>query len=189
VLWSAGSNGSGFGDLRVTTLHLLRHAKSSWKTPGLDDHDRPLNRRGRHAAQALGLHLQRLALVPDVVLCSTAVRARQTLDLLTPAIKPARIVLEFELYEADAAGLLAYLRKLSDAMACVLLIGHNPALHELALLLAETASSGTLPRAEDKFPTAALASLAFEGGWRALQPHSAAVVGYIEPRQLMAPEP
>jgi phosphohistidine phosphatase len=83
----------------MKTLHLLRHAKSSWKDPGLDDHDRPLSKRGRETAGAIAAYLRRAKIAPDLVICSTAVRARQTLDPIAKAIKPPKVILERELYE------------------------------------------------------------------------------------------
>ena len=78
----------------MKTLHLLRHAKSSWKDPGLDDHDRPLSRRGRETARGIAAYLRRAKIAPDLVICSTAVRARQTLDPIAKAIKPPKVARE-----------------------------------------------------------------------------------------------
>lgn len=78
----------------MKTLYLLRHAKSSWKDPGLDDLDRPLNKRGRETAKTMAAYLRRAKISPDVVLCSTAVRAKQTLEPIAKAIKPPRLLLK-----------------------------------------------------------------------------------------------
>ena len=132
---------------RVRTLHLLRHGKSSWKDGALDDHDRPLSKRGRRAAAVLADHLARSGLAPDLVLCSSALRARQTFDLIARALKPPRVIVERALYEAGPRRLLRYLRELPESAQCVLLVGHNPALHELALTLADTPSRSRLASA------------------------------------------
>ena len=169
----------------MKTLHLLRHAKSSWSEPGLPDHERPLNRRGRRAGQAIGRHLVDANIVPDLVLCSTSLRTRQTLDLILPAIKPPKIVLDRQLYEASAARLLDYLKELPEAAEVVLLIGHNPGLHELALSLAAPTTVGALPPRLAKFPTGALASFQIAGRWAKLRAQGAAVSGYLTPHQLL----
>jgi phosphohistidine phosphatase len=83
----------------MKTLHLLRHAKSSWKDRGLDDRDRPLSKRCRETARAIAAYLRRAKIAPDLVICSTAVRARQTLDPIAKAIKPPKVILEREIYE------------------------------------------------------------------------------------------
>ena len=82
----------------MKTLYLLRHAKSSWKDPGLDDLDRPLNKRGRETAKTMAAHLRRAKITFDLVLCSTAVRAKQTLEPIAKAIKPPRVVFESRIY-------------------------------------------------------------------------------------------
>jgi phosphohistidine phosphatase len=78
----------------MKTVYLLRHDKSSWKNPGLDDHERPLNRRGRQVAKRMEEYLWRAKVAPDVVLCSTAVRAKQTLDPIAKRIRPPKVVFE-----------------------------------------------------------------------------------------------
>lgn len=168
----------------MKTLHLLRHAKSSWTEPGLADHDRPLNGRGRRAAVAVAQHLVDANILPDLVLCSTALRTRQTLDLILPAIKPPKIVLDRQLYDAGFERLLDYLRGLPDEAESILLIGHNPGVHALALMLAHPQSAARLPSHDDKFPTAALASFHIAGRWPKLRPHRAAVMAFVTPRGL-----
>lgn len=165
----------------MKTLHLLRHAKSSWKFADLDDHDRPLNKRGRQAAAALAEQLRAGKVRPDLVLCSTALRARQTLDPLATALAPRRIILDRALYSAAPHALLKYLRETPEEVRELLLIGHNPALHELALLVSDHAALARLPGAGDKFPTAALASFAVKDGWAALRPQSARLAAYVVP--------
>src|SRR5262245_43838440 len=83
----------------MKSLYLLRHAKSSWKEPGLNDHDWPLSKRGRHTAKMMAAYLRRAKTVPDLVICSTATRARQTLDpIIKAASKPTKIDLKRESY-------------------------------------------------------------------------------------------
>ena len=142
-------------------LYLLRHAKSSWTDAGLADHDRPLAPRGRRAAKAIGRHLHKQGIEPELVLCSSATRARETLERL--GLQGAEI--EPELYGAGAVALLARLREVPTDVASVMLIGHNPGMQELALLLAR--AEPHVRELEVKFPTAALATLAIRG-WRTL---------------------
>jgi phosphohistidine phosphatase len=162
-------------------LYLLRHAKSSWTDPRLADHDRPLTSRGRRAAKAIGRHLRDQGIEPEFVLCSPAIRARETLERIGPARHGAHV--EPELYGAGAGALLARLHEVPPAVASVMLIGHNPGMQQLALLLAHPGPE--LRELEAKFPTAALATLAFPGpDWRTLDRGTAELIGFVRPRDL-----
>jgi phosphohistidine phosphatase len=164
-------------------VYLLRHAKSSWKARGVPDHDRPLAPRGRRASKAMARHLLEQGIEPELVLCSTARRARETLERLEPAVGASVVRFERELYGASAEALLDRLRRVEDAVGSVLLIGHNPGTQMLALDLARsTAGSREL---EAKFPTAALATLEFPGrSWRELAPGTAELTAFVRPRDL-----
>jgi phosphohistidine phosphatase len=146
-------------------LYLLRHAKSSWDEPGLADHDRPLAPRGRRAAKAMGRYLREQGIEPDLVLCSSATRARQTLKRL--GLADARI--EPDLYAADAATL----RRFIPETASVMLIGHNPGLQDLALSLVR--SGPRLVELAAKFPTGALATIELDTG---------ELIDFVRPRDL-----
>jgi phosphohistidine phosphatase len=114
------------------------------------------------------------------VLCSTARRACETLERIKPALGRAPVRIEGELYGASARELLARLRRLPDVVGSVLVIGHNPGIHELALELA-----GPAPELAGRFPTAALATLAFDGSaWRELGPEATELVELTRPRDL-----
>jgi len=158
-------------------LVLLRHAKSSWDDPSLADHDRPLAPRGRRAAKRIGGYVRHEEIGVDLVLCSSARRARETLDLVAPS---GEIRIEPELYGASADALLQRLRNVGDEVGAVMLIGHEPAMRDLAVALIGPGSE----LAERKFPTAALATLTFAGPWRALEPEHAELAGFITPKQL-----
>ncbi|HEV3228297.1 MAG TPA: histidine phosphatase family protein [Solirubrobacteraceae bacterium] len=160
-------------------LFLLRHAKSSWEDPGLDDHERPLAPRGRRAAMAMAGHLARAGVEPELVLCSTARRARETLERLSPG---GEVLIESELYGASPTQLIERLRRVPDAVDSVMLIGHNPAMQSLAISLA--VAGGERERVERKFPTGALATLVFHGGWGELQPGSAELVAFVRPKEI-----
>jgi phosphohistidine phosphatase len=168
----------------VKRLYLLRHGKSSWDDASLPDHERPLAPRGRRAAKLMGDHLSREDIHPAFVLCSSSVRTRETLSRIGKALgDEPPVQFEEELYGAGAEQLLERLRQLPADLSSVLLIGHNPGMHELALDLAD--SGVQLARLEEKFPTAALATLEFElETWADLEPGSGELVGYVVPREL-----
>ena len=118
-------------------LLLLRHAKSSWDQPDLADHDRPLSPRGHRAAIALREHLRGLIEPPDVVVCSSAARTVETMQLIRPGLPSGTLVTVDEtLYGADGDGLLDRVRRLPSTAAGVLVIGHNPGIGDLAVMLA-----------------------------------------------------
>lgn len=158
-------------------LWVLRHAKSSWEEPGLTDHDRPLAPRGRKAGKRLRRWAAANDVRPELVLCSTAVRARATLDLVSPALGSPRVEIEGGLYQAWADDLLERLRVVAPDVEAVLMVGHNPGLHNLVALLA--------PPGSDDFPAGALAELRIPvGDWKDLQPGGATLVKLVVPRQL-----
>ncbi|BBK41739.1 phosphohistidine phosphatase [Allostella vacuolata] len=166
------------------TLLLLRHAKSSWADPAADDFDRPLNARGRGALRAIAGELAR-APPPALVLCSAARRTRETLDGVAAALAgQPEIRIEPALYLADAATLERTVRDLPDAARCVLLVGHNPGLHELAEGLCGRGDSRLRRRLADKFPTGALAVIAFDGGWEQAVAGAGRLVEFVTPRDL-----
>jgi phosphohistidine phosphatase len=162
---------------------LLRHAKSSWDDPTLADEDRPLAPRGRRDAATMASYLASVD-PPRLVLCSTGLRARQTLAAVLAALgAPLEIVIEPELYTFDAGALIERLRRLDDAVVSVMLIGHNPALEETARWLA---GEGELRRRlEDKFPTAALATIDIpDAPWLSLREGAGAVTRFVVPKDL-----
>jgi phosphohistidine phosphatase SixA len=98
-------------------LYLLRHAKSNWKHAELADHDRPLAGRGRRAADAIARHMREQAIAPDLVLCSTARRARETTERIQCSLGTAPVIHEPGLYGASAASLLERLHRVPDEIA------------------------------------------------------------------------
>jgi phosphohistidine phosphatase len=166
----------------MKTLHLLRHAKSSWKDAALDDHERPLSKRGRETAKMLGRYLRREKIKPDVVVCSSAVRATETLAPIRKKTKPRKIVLEDGIYEAPQQKLWERILTLPEKAESVLLIGHNPALQELALELADAESRARFPAIEAKFPTGAIATFRLKGAWKELRPNGAALAEFTTPK-------
>lgn len=164
------------------TLYLLRHAKSSWADPKLQDRERPLAPRGRRDAKRIAKHLLRLDYQPELVLCSSAARTRETLELVRPALGTAMVMLEDDLYAASSNELLARIRLVPDAVASVMLIGRNPGLQQLGVVLASAGDD--LERLEAKFPTAVLATLAHAKSWSRLAPADATLAAYVVPKQL-----
>jgi phosphohistidine phosphatase len=181
---------------RGRTLVLFRHAKSAW--PDVPDHDRPLARRGIRAAPVMGRWLRDAGLLPGQVLCSTARRARETWQFAQAGLAATPpVTFEARVYEAAPADLLAVIREVPAATSTLLLIGHNPAIEDLALLLAAPPGSaagpgpggshpGDLERMRSKFPTAAIAVLEFAGTWPALGPGRARLTAFVTPRDLGA---
>jgi len=172
----------------VKTVLLLRHAKSAWDAAGLADHERPLNRRGERAAEAVAEYIAKKAPRPDLILCSTATRSRQTLaPLIHRLAAPAPpILLEKGLYLASEAAMLARLHGAPAEASTVMLIGHNDGIWQLAEFLAGRGRAGPLAALHDKFPTGALATLrAPIERWPDLAVGSAELVAYVRPRDLM----
>jgi phosphohistidine phosphatase len=171
----------------VKTLVLLRHAKSAWGDPRLDDHDRPLNGRGERAAKAMADHIAAKVPRPDLILCSTAMRTRQTLAPLLKRLDSPQppISLESGLYLASEDVLLDHLRAVPDGAVTVLLIGHNDGIGQLAADMAGSGPPDALARLRDKYPTGALAVFRVpDGPWSDLAPGSGELVEFMRPRDV-----
>lgn len=164
-------------------LYLLRHVKSDWDDPSLPDRERPLAPRGKRAAAALALHIEKAGIAPAVVLCSPARRTMDTLRLISGALgAEVEIHVEDELYGAGSGDLLRRLRRLPAATPSAMLIGHNPAIQELALTLARSVDD--LNRLKGKYPTGALAALAVPGKWVDLGSVSCELEEFVAPKDL-----
>jgi phosphohistidine phosphatase len=173
------------GGARSRTLWLLRHAKSSWDHPELDDRDRPLAPRGMRAAALMREYIESEGIRPDLVLCSSALRTRETLAAVLPALGEDLVVrIDPSLYTFDAGALIAVLRDLDDDdIGSVLFVGHNPAMEELALTLASRGDR--LAEVKEKFPTGALVEIRFSGApWSEIAADSGELVRFVTPRQL-----
>lgn len=158
-------------------LILMRHCKSDW-SHDLKDHDRPLNPRGQRSARALGQWLRQSGTLPDQILCSSALRTRETCDGLRLAVEPE---LRADLYLAEPGAMLAALRQARGAT--VLMIGHNPGIADLAQRLVTTPPPH--PRFDD-YPTGATLVASFPiDDWQALTPASGTVQEFISPRDLI----
>jgi phosphohistidine phosphatase len=136
----------------MKTLLVLRHAKSSWKDPGLEDHDRPLNKRGKKTAPRMGKLVRSEGLVPDLIISSSAVRARTTAEVVAEKSKcRCRILLDDRLYLAGPAEMIGVLREIEDeSVSRLMIVGHNPGQENLIR---------ELTGRDERFPTAALARI------------------------------
>jgi phosphohistidine phosphatase len=169
----------------VRTLHLLRHAKSSWDDATIPDHDRPLAPRGIRAARTIAAHLPSAGIRPTLVLCSSARRTVETLEALRAALgEAAEVRIDPTLYGADASEILERLRVVDAATSQVLVIGHNPGLHDLAIELSGEGDADLLDKLRTKFPTGALATFDFEIPWSELSRGHAHLAHFVTPREL-----
>jgi phosphohistidine phosphatase len=162
----------------MKTLLVLRHAKSSWNDPKLDDHARPLNARGRRDGPRMGELVREYGLIPDIVISSDAVRARLTAEAVTEAARYAgEILLDPHLYVASPADILSLLRTVRENAETVMIIGHNPGLEELV---------EQLTGERHHLPTAALAHIVLEiDRWRDLKPSTrGTLLGLWRPKEL-----
>ena len=168
-------------------LLLLRHAKSSWEDANLTDHDRPLDPEGQSAAKAVRAAIARLGLMTQLVLVSSARSTRETLELLEPLEHGPCIRRLPDLYLASPRQLLDAVAEVSAETTSILVIGHNPGLHDLAMMLAGAhAMSIGRPgsrRLARSFPTAALAEFSVAGEWRSL-PDGARLIRFLTPQDL-----
>ena len=171
----------------VLTLALLRHAKSSWADPSKDDFSRELAPRGIAAAHGMGNRIGRYGPLPDLVLCSSAVRTRATLDLILPylAASPPALTFEDDLYLASARDLLGRVRSLSSRWPRVMVIGHNPGFHDFAQDLSGTGDAALRANLARKYPTAALAVLSFDADrWSTIEPAQGHLSAFVTPSSL-----
>jgi phosphohistidine phosphatase len=171
----------------MKTVHLLRHAKSAWNDPSLPDHDRPLAPRGARAATLIGRHLRSQGFKADAILCSTARRAADTLDLVLAQLDGTLPPVEHErgLYLAGDRVLLERLRKLPDGVRSVLLVAHNPDLQNLALSLVGAGDASEIQGLASKYPTGALATLTFPvDHWSEIGPQGGTLTQFVVPKKL-----
>ncbi|MFJ4187600.1 SixA phosphatase family protein [Kitasatospora sp. NPDC089509] len=164
---------------------VLRHAKADWPD-GVDDHDRPLADRGRQQAPDAGRWLVDSGINPDFVLCSTALRTRETWKLAAHELpkRARRTVYEERIYEASPGEIIAVLQETPEEFADVVLVGHNPGVLGLTQVLAgDSGDVDALNRLRlGGFPTAAIAVLSFGGSWKDVEPGVAALVSYHTPQ-------
>ena len=169
------------------TLTLLRHAKSGWDDPSTRDYDRALNAKGKRAATLIGGYLRTSGTRFDHVIASPAVRVVETLEQVeTEYGRTLAPSWERRIYLASAVTLLDIVHESPAAAAHVLLVGHNPGLEDLALLLVPESDAQLRPALEAKYPTATIAEIAFEGDWADLAAGNARLTRFVRPRDLDA---
>lgn len=161
----------------MKTLFLLRHAKSSWKDQSLPDFERPLNRRGKQAAQDVGRYLKHELIVPELVVSSPALRARETIERVAKAAKwDVEVRFDQRIYEAGGLRLLEVISQIENEYKTTLLVGHNPGIEELLMLLTAEAK---------RMPTAALAQIELKSSkWANAADKRAKLAWRLKPRDL-----
>jgi phosphohistidine phosphatase len=163
----------------MKTLSLVRHAKSSWKDKKLADHDRPLNKRGRRDAPRMGRRLAKNGIRPDLMVTSTAVRARVTAETIATEIgyATAHIMMDEQIYHAGTVGLLELIRQLGDANDHVMLFGHNPDITDLVNHLTDSAL--------ENVPTCGMAHIRFEtDSWKNVGSVAAELLEFDYPKRI-----
>jgi len=169
----------------VRTLYVLRHAKSDWGDASLRDFDRPLNGRGRKSARAMGRELRERGLTPDLVLLSPSARTTETLARVEEGFGASfEKVEERSIYLAETEELVALIRNAPAQSDRLMIVGHNPGMHELVLLLAN-GPRDLREEAAAKFPTGAMAEISFDvGDWSDVTPGSGFIRSFLKPREL-----
>jgi phosphohistidine phosphatase len=170
----------------MLTLSLLRHAKSSWNNPTLPDQDRPLATRGVNDAPLMGRAMAERGIDPDLVLCSSARRTRDTLSLVLPELKvEPEVVYKDELYHASPAEMLHMLNEVPPSASRLLIVGHNPEIQAFALDLVGAGPKHYRDRLEEKYPTAGLAVINFtSGSWKGVMVNSGSLNLFLSPKEL-----
>jgi len=167
-------------------LYLLRHAKAESGGVGMNDEDRALSERGRRASASIGNYMKKKDYIPQLALCSSSVRTRQTLEEVARAagtVWPARF--EKSLYLATAEEMLRVIAQADDACASLLVVGHNPGMHHLALLLADPEPEDLHHALELKYPTGTLTALKISGAhWSDIAPGAGQLTDFVTPEGL-----
>ena len=166
------------------TLLILRHAKAAVAAAGQADFDRPLAERGHKQMKVMGPAIVDAGFVPEHILCSSALRTRETLEDLLPALPAlAAVTVSRGVYEADPDDLLLLIAETNPAVGPLMVIGHNPTMHELALVLAATGDRDLRRRLSDGFPTAAFAAIGFEASsWSGIRPGAGRLLAVLTPQ-------
>ncbi len=172
----------------MLTLALLRHAKSSWSNPTLSDRDRPLAARGLADAPLMGKAMAERGIDPELVLCSSSRRTRDTLNLVLPELRvEPKVVYEDALYHASAEEMLDVLHAVQPGANSVMLVGHNPEIHAFSLDLVGAGPKHFRDRLSAKYPTAGLAVINFASGlWKSVAVNSGTLNLFLSPKDLRA---
>jgi phosphohistidine phosphatase len=172
-------------------LLVLRHAKAAAESHSGNDHDRPLNEQGVEAARFMGKYLAKYAELPDLVCCSDAVRTRQTfVEMQNQLSRPLPVSYQNGLYLASTGDLLDYINAIPEAAQRVMIVGHNPGMHQLARILCESGEPNAMDALEYKFPTGSIAWVEFSDDvlWKQIMPNSGTLKAFWQPKVLMESE-
>ena len=165
-------------------LMLLRHTKSAWPD-GVADHDRPLATRGLQAGPVMGNYMARNGLLPDLAIVSTAQRTRQSWQLVQPYLGKPALKFDARIYEAPAGAILDVIHETAGDIHTLLLVGHNPGLEDLALLLIGKADDNDLNRLQEKYPTGGLAVIDFDvADWTQVNAGAGRLERFVTPKSV-----
>ena len=169
----------------MKTLYVLRHAKSNWGDSSLRDFDRPLNERGWKAAKSMGREMRARGLAPDLVLVSPSARTTETLARVEEGFgEKFEVFEERSIYLAETETLVSLVRGASADSDRLMIVGHNPGMHELVLILSNGPQE-LRADAADKFPTAALAEISFDiRDWADVAAGTGQIRSFLKPRDL-----
>jgi phosphohistidine phosphatase len=162
----------------MKNLFIIRHAKSSWKDTGMDDHERPLNKRGERDAPFMGHLLKEKKISPDLMVSSTATRAYSTATEFAKQLdyKKEKIVKAKELYLAERSGLVNFITNMDEKVETLFLFGHNPGVSTLANYLCSTEAG--------ELPTCAICGLRFEiDSWKDIGPRQGELILFEFPKK------
>ncbi len=157
-------------------LFIIRHAKSSWKDFSLDDFDRPLNKRGKLNAPLMGTKLKERGVVPDIMISSSALRAKTTAEIIAKKVKYSqKIIFKKDIYEIGESAIEKILKKLDDENSVVFLFGHNPDLNMLAEDYVDF---------DENIPTCGIVEIAFDcGKWKDISSENAKFISFDYPKR------
>ena len=174
--------------MTMRRLLLFRHAKAERSEPGMEDRARRLVERGQNDAATVGAYMASHALIPDRVMASPSKRTQETWKFAAPALKPAPVATPVErLYNATAQDILGIIKAAPAAAHSLLILGHNPGLHAVALLLVASGDIETRERLREKMPTCGLAIIDFAfDDWAKLHPQSGRLERFVTPKSLSA---
>ena len=175
--------------MTMRRLFLLRHAKAERSEPGMEDRGRKLIERGRKDAAKVGAYMASHALIPDWVIASPSARTQETWKIASGAIRPAPAAASVErLYDATPHAILGVVREAPAAAHALLVVGHNPGLHELALMLIASGDIEARERLREKLPTSGLVTIDFAfDDWGKLHPQSGRLERFVTPKSLGSP--
>ena len=167
-------------------LYVLRHAKSLSDNESMNDHARPISDHGRENAERIGEYLKEQNIHPDLVLCSTALRARMTLEQVQKGMGASlNVAYSDKLYLAPAGEMFSQAQAIDDRYSSALMVGHNPGMHQFCLLLTGRGDARSRKTLELKFPTCALAEFELDvASWREIVPGAGTLHQFLAPKLL-----